>query len=210
MRVLLRLMLIISMLSARALGKECTNVIVQSHSLRYQMSATKNEEWRGEMDSHHDHLNPTEESTWMDLFSRDLPGGDVAIEEFDWAMLYRSIRRSEGYSTDEGSFLREMSLHDVRLDPDSKHGRAQQTNLDYLLMLDVDRLVWSFRKQAGLPTPGNPYGGWESPNMELRGHFVGDLSLSLPPFLSAPTLTRLCLMSELFDASRRTLLERIG
>ncbi|CAA7407967.1 unnamed protein product [Spirodela intermedia] len=173
LRVLLQLMLITSMLSARALGKECTNIIAQSHSLRYQVWATKNEEWRGEMDSHHDHLNPTEESTWMDLLSRDLSGGDVAKTEFDWTMLYRSIRRSEGNFTDEGSFLREMSLHDVRLDPDSKHGRAQQTNLDYLLMLDVDRLVWSFRKQARLPAPGNPYGGWESPNMEIRGHFVG-------------------------------------
>jgi len=40
-------------------------------------------------------------------------------------------------------------------------------------MLDVDRLLWSFRKTAGLPTPGTPYGGWEDPKIELRGHFVG-------------------------------------
>ncbi|GAU48791.1 hypothetical protein TSUD_141090 [Trifolium subterraneum] len=39
-------------------------------------------------------------------------------------------------------------------------------------MLDVDRLLWSFRKTAGLPTPGIPYGGWEEPIAELRGHFV--------------------------------------
>ncbi|XP_059665214.1 uncharacterized protein LOC132311345 isoform X2 [Cornus florida] len=50
---------------------------------------------------------------------------------------------------------------------------AQQTNLEYMLVLDVDRLVWSFRKTAGLPTPGEPHGGWEDPNTELRGHFVG-------------------------------------
>ncbi|GAU32557.1 hypothetical protein TSUD_218150 [Trifolium subterraneum] len=42
-----------------------------------------------------------------------------------------------------------------------------------MLMLDVDRLLWSFRKTAGLPTPGMPYGGWEEPKAELRGHFVG-------------------------------------
>ncbi|KAK4407380.1 hypothetical protein Sango_0319000 [Sesamum angolense] len=37
-----------------------------------------------------------------------------------------------------------FALNDVRLDPSSLHGQAQQTNLEYLLMLDVDRLVWSF------------------------------------------------------------------
>ncbi|KAG2440382.1 hypothetical protein HXX76_004487 [Chlamydomonas incerta] len=41
-------------------------------------------------------------------------------------------------------------------------------------MLDSDRLLWVFRKNAGLPTPGEPYvGSWEDPNCELRGHFVG-------------------------------------
>ncbi|GLT82213.1 hypothetical protein SLE2022_006180 [Rubroshorea leprosula] len=59
------------------------------------------------------------------------------------------------------------------LDPTSFHWRAQQTNLEYLLLLDVDRLVWSFRKTAELPTPGQAYGGWEEPTGELRGHFVG-------------------------------------
>ncbi|KAI8013127.1 hypothetical protein LOK49_LG05G00003 [Camellia lanceoleosa] len=40
-------------------------------------------------------------------------------------------------------------------------------------MLDVDSLAWSFRKTTDLPTLGTPYGGWEDPNCELRGHFVG-------------------------------------
>nr|GLL33500.1 uncharacterized protein LOC109160191 isoform X4 [Ipomoea trifida] len=33
------------------------------------------------------------------------------------------------------------------------------------------RLVWSFRKTAGLETPGEPYGGWGGETIELRGHF---------------------------------------
>ncbi|MCO5551005.1 hypothetical protein L7F22_004500 [Adiantum nelumboides] len=70
-------------------------------------------------------------------------------------------------------FLQEVSLHDVSLHNDFLHGRAQQTNLEYLLMLDVDRLVWSFRNTSKLSPPGSPYGGWESPTSELRGHFVG-------------------------------------
>ncbi|KAG2499174.1 hypothetical protein HYH03_002755 [Edaphochlamys debaryana] len=41
-------------------------------------------------------------------------------------------------------------------------------------MLDADRLLWVFRKNVGLPTPGKPYiGSWEDPKCELRGHFVG-------------------------------------
>ena len=81
-----------------------------------------------------------------------------------------------------GAFLSEASLHDVRLEPGSLYWRAQQTNLEYLLLLDVDRLVWSFRKQAGLTAPVTPHGGWEGPDFELRGHFVGtppDLLLAL-------------------------------
>ncbi|KAE8668669.1 skin secretory protein xP2-like isoform X1 [Hibiscus syriacus] len=70
-------------------------------------------------------------------------------------------------------FIREVLLHDVRLDSGSVHWGALETNLKYLLMLDVDDLVWSFRKTADLPTPGKPYGGWEGSSVELRSHFVG-------------------------------------
>jgi len=96
-------------------------------------------------------------------------------EGFDWAALYRSLKGQQlGGAAAAGPFLEEVSLHDVRLDPDDEaYGRAQRTNLEYLLMLDPDRLVWSFRTQARLPAPGSPYGGWEKPDSELRGHFVG-------------------------------------
>src|SRR5258708_39303512 len=46
--------------------------------------------------------------------------------------------------------------------------------------LDVPRLVYNFRQNAGLPTGTvhNPFGGWEAPadgkrGTELRGHFTG-------------------------------------
>jgi uncharacterized protein len=89
----------------------------------------------------------------------------------------RSIRGSHGTLASwkqGGDFLSEVSLHDVRLTSGSIYWQAQQTNLKYLLLLDIDRLVWSFRKQADLETPGTPYGGWEAANVELRGHFVGN------------------------------------
>ncbi|KAL6341071.1 hypothetical protein AAG906_032186 [Vitis piasezkii] len=150
------------------LGKECTNVPTQlsSHSFRYELLASNNESWKAEMFQHY-HLIHTDDSAWSNLLPRKLLREE---DEFSWAMMYRNMKNYDG---SDSNFLKEMSLHDVRLDSDSLHGRAQQTNLDYLLILDVDRLVWSFRKTAGLSTPGLPYGGWEAPNVELRGHFVG-------------------------------------
>ena len=46
-------------------------------------------------------------------------------------------------------------------------------NRKYMMGLDVDRMLVSFRTTAGLPTSAEPYYGWEAPNNELRGHFVG-------------------------------------
>ena len=50
---------------------------------------------------------------------------------------------------------------------------AARTNQKYLLSLPEDRLVHNFCVNAGLPSSAEPLGGWESPNVELRGHFTG-------------------------------------
>ncbi len=50
---------------------------------------------------------------------------------------------------------------------------AQRKDLEYLLSLEPDRLLYAFRKNAGLDAPGTPLGGWEAPTCEVRGHFVG-------------------------------------
>lgn len=117
------------------------------------------------------HLNPTEEETWMNLLPRKL--GPMA--EFNWLALYRSLTRGDNTGGHQvtAEFLSQVSLHDVRLNPGSMYWQGQQTNLEYLLYLDPDRLVWSFRQQAGIPTIGEHYGGWEAPDSQLRGHFVG-------------------------------------
>ncbi|XP_062083998.1 uncharacterized protein LOC133790391 [Humulus lupulus] len=161
---------IVFVLSGFCSSKECTNSPTQfsSHTLRYELLMSKNESWREEMFSH-DHLTPTDDSAWSNMLPRKLLREE---DEFEWILMYRQLKNS-GVNGGPGSFLKEISLHDVRLNPVSTHGRAQQTNLEYLLILDVDSLVWSFRKTAGLATPGNPYTGWEDPQTELRGHFVG-------------------------------------
>ena len=43
----------------------------------------------------------------------------------------------------------------------------------YLLSLDPNRFLYTFRINAGLPTTAKPYGGWEKPDCELRGHSLG-------------------------------------
>lgn len=183
MKSLVLLVVFFGVLCGGVLSKECTNIPTQlsSHTLRYELLSSKNESWREEMFSHY-HLTPTDDSAWSNLLPRKMLKEE---EEFDWMMMYRKIKNSGGITGIDG-LLNEVSLHDVRIEPNSTHGIAQQTNLEYLLMLDVDSLVWSFRKTAGLDTPGDPYGGWEAPNVELRGHFVGHY-LSASAYMWAST-----------------------
>ena len=61
---------------------------------------------------------------------------------------------------------------------DGDFARAAAINLRYLHTLPVDRLAHSFRVQAGLPSYARPFGGWEKPDCELRGHFTGGHYLS--------------------------------
>ena len=60
----------------------------------------------------------------------------------------------------------------VRLSPGPLLAAAE-VNRRYLAGLDTDRLLHTFRLNAGLPTSAAPLGGWEAPENELRGHFTG-------------------------------------
>ena len=77
-----------------------------------------------------------------------------------------------------------FSMKEVRLLP-SPCQTAAQTNARYLHSLDVDRLAHSFRLTSGLNSSAQPYGGWEKPDSELRGHFVGGHYLSAVAFAYA-------------------------
>ncbi|MFN7998714.1 MAG: glycoside hydrolase family 127 protein [Bryobacteraceae bacterium] len=50
---------------------------------------------------------------------------------------------------------------------------SMQQNRDFLRSLEADRLLHTFRLTAGLASPAEPLGGWEKPDIELRGHFTG-------------------------------------
>jgi len=65
-----------------------------------------------------------------------------------------------------------FASRDVRL-LDGPFAQAHNANLTYLRRLDPDRLLHTFRLNAGLPSEAKPLGGWEEPKGELRGHFIG-------------------------------------
>jgi DUF1680 family protein len=52
--------------------------------------------------------------------------------------------------------------------------RREDLNIGYLKSLEPDRLLHNFRVNAGFPSNAEPLNGWESPNIGLRGHFVGN------------------------------------
>lgn len=54
--------------------------------------------------------------------------------------------------------------------------RANQArNTDYLLFLDPERMLRSFRINYGQISPAAPCGGWEAPDSQIRGHTTGHL-----------------------------------
>jgi uncharacterized protein len=63
-------------------------------------------------------------------------------------------------------------LADVRL-LDGPFRDAMLRDQKYLLSLDPDRLLHTFRLNVGLPSTAQPLGGWEEPKCELRGHSLG-------------------------------------
>src|SRR4051812_28867802 len=68
--------------------------------------------------------------------------------------------------------VRPFDLSQVRL-LDGPFKKAQDLDKQYLLSLEPGRLLHVFRLNAQLPTDAQPLGGWERPDCELRGHFVG-------------------------------------
>jgi len=63
-------------------------------------------------------------------------------------------------------------MTDVRLLPGPWKDMAE-LNRSFLYSLPNDRLAHNFRVTAGLASDAEPLGGWEAPDCELRGHYVG-------------------------------------
>lgn len=65
-----------------------------------------------------------------------------------------------------------FDLAEVRLGPGPFRDAMERDEL-YLLRLEPDRLLHTFRLNVGLPSTARAYGGWEAPGGELRGHTLG-------------------------------------
>ncbi|MGC9224376.1 MAG: beta-L-arabinofuranosidase domain-containing protein [Terracidiphilus sp.] len=63
-------------------------------------------------------------------------------------------------------------MPDVRLLP-SFWKDMMELNRSYLYSLPNERLAHNFRVNAGIASDADPLGGWEAPDCELRGHYVG-------------------------------------
>ncbi|PJM78271.1 hypothetical protein CUU80_10330 [Bifidobacterium scaligerum] len=63
--------------------------------------------------------------------------------------------------------------------------RRQMLVRDYVLQFDLDRLMHTFRTNAGFKDAAEPLGGWESPDCGLRGHFVGHFLSAASKFYAA-------------------------
>jgi hypothetical protein len=76
------------------------------------------------------------------------------------------------------SQLTSFPLVDVRL-LDSPFKHAEQTNLQYLLAMEPDRLLAPYRREAGLPLKTESYGNWESSGLDghIGGHYLTALAL---------------------------------
>lgn len=88
---------------------------------------------------------------------------------------------ASGHSVPKGSVdsggLTPLPPGSVRLKP-GIFREQEEINARYLDSLAVDRLLHSFRVTAGIASSAIPYGGWEAPSCELRGHFCGGHYLS--------------------------------
>jgi uncharacterized protein len=65
-----------------------------------------------------------------------------------------------------------LPLEDVTL-LDSAFSQNMARNTAYLLFLDPERMLRSFRINYGLTTTAEPLGGWEQPTSQIRGHTTG-------------------------------------
>lgn len=73
--------------------------------------------------------------------------------------------------------LSSFSLQDVTLAP-SPFKTAQETDLNYIMSLDPDRLLAPYLREAGLSPKKESYGNWENTGLDghIGGHYLSALS----------------------------------
>ncbi|WP_116106298.1 glycoside hydrolase family 127 protein [Lewinella sp. IMCC34191] len=77
-----------------------------------------------------------------------------------------------------GQQLESFPLSAVSLDA-GPFLRAQQTDLDYIMEMDPDRLLAPYLREAGMEPDAESYGNWENTGLDghIGGHYISALSL---------------------------------
>lgn len=102
----------------------------------------------------------------------------IAAQGFVSADLRAQGNKQEKVASKVPIKARDFDLGDVKL-LDGPFREAMLRDQQYLLSLDNDRMLHNFRVTAGLPSSAKPLGGWEAPDVELRGHSVGHFLTAL-------------------------------
>ena len=81
------------------------------------------------------------------------------------------------YGVAQDAQLKSFAISDVRL-TDSPFRKAQQTDMGYILAMDMDKLLAPYYTEAGLSPKKESYGNWENSglNGHIGGHYVSALA----------------------------------
>lgn len=109
------------------------------------------------------------------LTEQALAGDGIPPASSPPAVFHSAVPQPSGYAPDgtagrAAAFpLRSVSLLD------SPFRQNQVRNTSYLLFLDPERMLRSFRLNYGETSAAEPLGGWEKPDSLIRGHMTGHL-----------------------------------
>jgi uncharacterized protein len=103
--------------------------------------------------------------------------GSFTLGRTALGMLDAPASKPDEFVSGKAGRLIPFSMTQVRL-LDGIFKRQAEINQAYLDSLETDRLLHSFRVTSGLTSTATPYGGWERPDCNLRGHFNGGHYLS--------------------------------
>ena len=71
-------------------------------------------------------------------------------------------------------FITPFPLSQIKLHHGSQFDKSFELNREYVQSIPLDRLLHTFRLNAGLNSTAKPFhGSWEDPTCEVRGQFMG-------------------------------------
>jgi len=103
--------------------------------------------------------------------------GSLMLNRTALASADTSSGKADDFVSGKSGHLAPFPMTQVRL-LDGIFKAEAEINQTYLVSLNTGRLLHSFRATSGLTSTATPYGGWEKPDCELRGHFNGGHYLS--------------------------------